>query len=105
MANRLLEEPPRDEARIIRDAGRSGMFPQSRPSTRAVQVRRFEQQEVNARVRQMQERRRALQEAQTARMDTDRLVSEVMQSRIPALRTFNHQMADRRRLADQILAG
>ena len=53
----------------------------------------------------MQERRRALQEAQTARMDTDRLVSEVMQSRIPALRTFNHQMADRRRVADQILAG
>ena len=68
-------------------------------------MRRFEQQETNARVRQMQERRRALQEAQTARMDTDRLVSEAMQSRIPALRTFNHQMTDRRRMADQILAG
>ena len=105
MANRLLEEPPRDEARIIRDAGRSGIFPQSRPSTRAAQMRRFEQEETNARVRQMQERWRALQEAQTARMVTDRLVSEVMQSLIPALRTFNHRMADRRRIADQIRAG
>ena len=97
-----LQPPPRDEQRIIRDARASGMFMPSGPSRRAAYMRQFERMQANAEVRAMQERRRALQEAQRTSMDYDRILGEQAASTIAPLRTFRHQMNDRRRMADQI---
>ena len=70
--------------------------------TRAALMKHFEMMEANAQVRAVQERRRAIEAAQRTQMDYDRKLSETLQSRIPPLRTFNHQMNDRRRVAQQI---
>lgn len=78
------------------------MFLKDRPSKRAAYMRHFAVMQQNAEVRQMQERRRALQEAQRTQMDYERVMGDAVQSRIAPLRTFRHQMNDRRRLADQI---
>ncbi len=101
-ANQLLEPPPRNEAQIIRNAIRSGMFMNSAPSTRAALLRHVQTIEANAQLRAVQERRRAMDEAQRTQMDYDRKLSDTLQSRIAPLRTFNHQMNDRRRVARQI---
>ncbi len=98
-ANQLLEPPQRNAAQIIRDAIRSGMFMNSAPSTRAALLRHIQTIEANAQLRAVQERRRAMDEAQRTQMDYDRKLSDTLQSRIAPLRTFNHQMNDRRRVA------
>ena len=103
-ANKLLEPAPRNEQQIIRDAIRSGMFLRSAQSTRAALMKHVQQMEANAQVRAVQDRRRAIEAAQRAQMDYDRKLSETVQSRIPPLRTFNHQMNNRRRVAQQILS-
>jgi len=102
MANRLLEPAPRNEQQIIRDAIRSGTLLQSAASTRAALLKHVEILEANAQVRAVQERRRAIEAAQRTQMDYDRKLSDTVQSRIPPLRTFNHQMNDRRRVAREI---
>ena len=102
MADRLLEPMPRNEQQIIRDAIQSGMFLQSAPSTRAALLRYVQMMEANAQLRAVQERRRALDEAKQTQMDYDRRLSDTLQSRIPPLRMFNHQMNDRRRVARDI---
>ena len=101
-ANKLLEPMPRNEQQIIRDAIQSGMFLQSAPSTRAALLRHIQTMEANAQLRAVQERRRAMDEAQRTQMDYDRKLSDTLQSRIAPLRTFNHQMNDRRRVAREI---
>ena len=101
-ANQLLEPPPRNEAQIIRDAIRSGMFMNSAPSTQAALLRHIQTIEANAQLRAVQERRRAMDEAQRTQLDYDRKLSDTLQSRIATLRTFNHQMNDRRRVAREI---
>ena len=101
-ANQLLEPPSRNEAQIIRDAIRSGMFMNSAPSTRAALLRHIQNMVTNAQLRAVQERRRAMDEAQRTQMDYDRKPSDALQSRIAPLRTFNHQMNDRRRVAREI---
>ena len=101
-ANKLLEPAPRNEQQIIRDAIRSGMFMNSAPSTRAALLRHIQTMEANAQLRAVQERRRAMDEAQRTQMDYDRKLSDTLQSRIAPLRTFNHQMNDRRRVAREI---
>ena len=101
-ANRLLEPMPRNEQQIIRDAIRSGMFLQSAPSTRAALLKHVEIMEAYAQVRAVQERRRAIEAAQRTQMDYDRKLSDTLQSRIAPLRTFNHQMNDRHRVAREI---
>ena len=105
MANRVLEPPPRNEQEIIRDAIRSGMFLHSAASTRAALLKHVQQMETNAQVRAVQERRRAIEAAQMTQMDYDRKMSDTLQSRIAPLRTFNHQMNDRRRVAREIYLG
>ena len=102
MANRLLEPPPRNEQEIIRDAIRSGMFLHSAASTRAALLKHVQQMETNAQVRAVQERRRAIEAAQMTPMDYDRKTSDALQSRTAPLRTFNHQMNDRQRVAQEI---
>ena len=102
MANRLLEPPPRNEQEIIRDEVRSGMFLQSAASTRAALLKDAEQMQANAQVRAVQERRRAIEAAQRTQMDYDRILSDTLQNRIAPLRTFNHQMNDRHRVAREI---
>ena len=104
MANRLLEPAPRNEQQIIRDEIRSGMFLQSAASTRTALLKHVQQMEANSQVRAVQDRRRAIEAAQRTQMDYDRKLSDTVQSRIPPLRTFNHQMNDRRRVAQQILS-
>ena len=94
-ANRLLEPMPRNEQQIIRDAIRSGVFLQSAPSTRAALLKQVQMMEANAQIRAVQERRRAIDEAQRTQMDYDRKLCDTLQSRIAPLRTFNHQMNDR----------
>ena len=70
MAERvLLEAPPRNEARIIQAALRSGLYARS---TRAALVRRMEQMEDNARLRAVQERRRSMEDARRAQDDYER---------------------------------
>ena len=101
-ANKLLEPMPRNEQQIIRDAIQSGMFLQSAPSTRAALLRHIQTMEANAQLRAVQERRRAMDEAQRTQMDYDRKLSDTLQSRIAPLRTFNHQINDRRRVAREI---
>ena len=102
MADRLLEAPPRDEAKIIQAARSSGLFLRDAPSTRAALVRRMEQMEDNARLRMVQERRRGMEEARRAQDDYERRQSDLLHSRIAPLRTFRHQMNDRRRMAREI---
>ena len=104
MANRILEPAPRDEGQIIRDALRSGMFLNSAASTRAALARHVELNEANAKFRQVQERRRSMDEARSAQMDYDRQLGETVQRRIAPLQTFNHQMNDRRRVSQQIFS-
>ena len=99
MANRLLEPALCNEQQIIRDAVRSGMFLQSAASTRAALLKHVQQMEANAEVRDVQERRRAIEAAQRTEMDYDRKMSDTLQSRIAPLHTFNHQMNDRRRVS------
>ena len=100
MANRLLEPMPRNEQQIIRDAIRSGMFLNSAPATRAALLKHVDIIQANAQVRAVQERRRAIEAAQRTQMDYDRKPSDTLQSRIAPFRTFNHQMNDRRRIAN-----
>ena len=102
MADRLLEAAPRDEAKIIQAALRSGLFLRDAPSTRAALVRRMEQMEDNARLRMVQERRRGMEDARRAQDDYERRQSDLLQSRIAPLRTFRHQMNDRQRMAQEI---
>ena len=104
MANRILEPAPRDEARLIRDALRSGMFLQSAVSSRAALVKHVELMEANANLRAVQERRRSLDQARRTQMDYDRRLAETNQRLIAPLRTFNHQMNDRRRMANEIFS-
>jgi hypothetical protein len=84
------------------EAQRSGMFPKSGPSKRAAFMRQFGMMQQNAEVRAMQDRRRGLQEAQRTQMDYERVLGDAAQSRIAPLRTFNHQMNDRQRLANSL---
>ena len=100
----LLEPPPRDERRIIRDAQRSGLFPGAAPSRRAATMRELEVAKANAELRMVQDRRRANQNAQRVQMDYERILGDQAASTIPPLRTFRHQMNDRRRISEQILA-
>ena len=102
MANRLLEPMPRNEQQIIRDAIRSGMFLNSAPSTRAAMLKHVEMMEANTQLRAVQERRRAMDEAKRKQMDYDRKLSDTLQQRIAPLRTVNHQMNDRDRVAREI---
>ena len=102
MGDRLLEAAPRDETKIIQAARSSGLFLRDAPSTRAALVRRMEQMEDNARLRMVQERRRGREEARRAQDDYEPRQSDLLHSRIAPLRTFGHQMNDRRRMAWQI---
>ena len=102
MADRLIEAPPRDEAKIIQAARSSGLFLRDAPSTRAALVRRREQMEDNARLRMVQERRRGMEEVRRAQDMYERRQSGLLHSRSAPLRTFGHQMNDRRRMAQQI---
>ena len=102
MADRLLEAAPRDEAKIIQAALRSGLFLRDAPSTRAALMRRMQQMEDNARLRLVQERRRGMEEARRAQDDYERRQSDLLHSRIAPMRTFRHQMNDRRRMAREI---
>jgi hypothetical protein len=104
MANRILEPAPRDEARLIRAALRSGMFLQSAVSSRSALVKHVELMEANANLRAVQERRRSLDQARRTQMDYDRQMSETTQRRIAPLQAFNHQMNDRRRMANEIFS-
>ena len=103
MADRLLLEPPRDEARIIQAALRSGLFLRDAPSARAALMQRMEQMEDNARMRAVQERRRGMEAARRAQDDYERLQSDLLHRRIAPLRTFGHQMNERQRVARRIL--
>ncbi len=105
MADRLLEAPPRDEAKIIQAAGNSGLVLREAPSTRAALVRHVEMMEDNAWLRLVQERRCGMDEARRAQDDNERRQSDLLHSRIAPLRTFGHQMNDRRRVARQIFPG
>ncbi len=50
----------------------------------------------------MQMRRSAMQDAQRTQLDYERILSEQAASTIPPLRTFRHQMNDRRRIAEGV---
>ncbi len=65
-------------------------------------MKHVEMMEENAQIRAIQERRRAIEAAQRTQMEYDRKLSETLQSRIAPLRTLNHQMNDRRRVAREI---
>jgi len=95
-------KPPRNEKRIIKDARNSGMFMKNVPSKRAAFMRHFEILQQNAEVRAMQDRRRNMQDAQRTQMDYERILGDQAASTIPALRTFRHQMNDRRRIAEGV---
>jgi len=102
MADRLLEAAPRDEAKIIEAALRSGLFLRDAPSTRAALVRRMEQMEDNARLRVVQERRRGMEEARRAQGDYERKHSDLLHRRIAPLWTLRQQMNERQRMAQRI---
>lgn len=74
---------------------------QDTPSKRAAYMRHLEMMKENADVRALQERRVALQQAQMRQMDYERVLGTQAESTIPPLRTFRHQMNDRRRMAQQ----
>jgi hypothetical protein len=94
--------PPRNEQQIINAARDSGMFMKSMPSKRAEFMRHFEILQQNAEVRHMQDRRRAMQDGQRTQLDYERILGEQAASTIPPLRTFRHQMNDRRRIAEGV---
>ena len=98
----VLKPPPRNEKQIIKDARDSGMFMKSMPSKRAAFMRHFEILQQNAEVRAMQDRRRGMQDAQRTQLDYERIPGEQAASTIPPLRTFRHQMNDRRRIAEGV---
>ena len=62
----------------------------------------MERMEDNARLRMVKERRRGMDDARQAQDDYERRQSDLLRSRIAPLRTFGHQMNDRRRMARQI---
>ena len=99
----MLDPPPRNERKHIRDALRRGVFLNDAPSTRADLINRTELMEANAQVPVVQDRRRAMDEARRTQMDYDRQLSETMQRRIAPLQTFHHQMNDGRCVSQQIL--
>ena len=94
--------PPRNEQQIIKDARNSGMFMKDVPSKRAAFMRHAEMMQQNAEVRAMQDRRRNMQDAQRTQMDYERILGDQAASTIPPLRTFRHQMSDRRRIAEGV---
>ena len=93
---------PRDEEDIIREARRSGLFMASGPDRRAAYMRQFERMRANAEVREMRERRSAMQEAQRTQMDYERVLGEQAASTIAPLRTFRHQMNNSMAMANQV---
>ena len=98
----VLKPPPRNEKQIIKDARDSGMFMKSMPSRRAAFMRHAEIMQQNAEIRHMQERRRAMQDSQRTQLDYERILGDQAASTIPPLRTFRHQMNDRRRIAEAV---
>ena len=98
----VLKPPPRNEKQIIKDARDSGMFMKSMPSKRAAFMRHVEIMQQNAEVRHMQDRRRAMQDSQRTQLDYERILGDQAASTIPPLRTFRHQMNDRRRIAEGV---
>ena len=102
MSDRLFEAAPRDEAKIIQAALRSGLFLRDDPSTRAALVRRVEQMEDNARLRAVQERRRGMEEARRAQDDYERKQSDLLHRRISPLWTLRQQMNERQRMDQRI---
>ena len=98
----VLKPPPRNEKQIIKDARNSGMFMKSVPSKRQKFMRHAEIMQQNAEVRHMQDKRRAMQDAQRTQLDYERILGEQAASTIPPLRTFRHQMNDRRRIAEGV---
>ena len=65
-------------------------------------MKHLEIMQQNAEVRAMQERRRNMQDAQRTQMDYERILGDQAASTIPPLRTFRHQMNDRRRIAEGV---
>ncbi len=102
MRGAAFEPVPRDEERIVRDGRKSGMFPKQSASKRAALMRHFATMQANAEVRALQERRRYQQDAQRTQMDYERVVGDQVASTIPPLRTFNHQMNNRRAMANAV---
>ena len=98
----VLQPPPRNEKQIIKDARDSGMFMKDVPSKRAAFLRHSEILQQNAEVRAMQDRKRNMQESQRTQMDYSRILGDQAASTIPPLRTFRHQMNDRRRIAEGV---
>ena len=98
----VLEPPPRNEKQIIRDARNSGLFMKSMPSKRQAFMHHAEIMQQNAEVRAMQMRRSAMQDAQRTQQDYERILGDQAASTIPPLRTFRHQMNDRRRIAEGV---
>ena len=101
----FLKPPPsqdRNEKQIIKDARNSGMFIKDVPSKRAAFMRHSEILQQNAEVRAMQDRKRNMQESQRTQMDYQRILGDQAASTIPPLRTFRHQMNDRRRIAEGV---
>ena len=97
-----LKPPPRNEKQIIKDARNSGMFMKSMPSKRAAFMRHYEMLQQSAEVTAMQLRRRNMQDAQRTQLHYERILGEQAASTIPPLRTFRHQMNDRRRIAEGV---
>ena len=101
----VLNPPPsqvRNEQQIIKDGRNSGMFMKDVPSKRAAFMRHSEILQQNAEVRAMQDRKRNMQESQRTQMDYSRILGDQAASTIPPLRTFRHQMNDRRRIAEGV---
>ena len=78
------------------------MFMKDVPSKRAAFMRHSEILQQNAEVRAMQDRKRNMQESQRTQMDYSRILGDQAASTIPPLRTFRHQMNDRRRIAEGV---
>ena len=102
MRGAAFEPVPRDEQRIVGDGRKSGMFPRQTASRRAAFMRHYAVQQANAEVRAMQERRRYQQDAQRTQMEYERVIGDQAASTIPPLRTFNHQMNNRRAMANAV---
>ena len=94
--------PPRNEQQIIKAARDSGMFMKDVPSRRAAFMKHFEILHQNAEVRAMQDPRRVMQDGQRTQLDYERILGDQAASTIPPLRTFRHQMNDRRRIAEGV---
>ena len=78
------------------------MFIKDVPSKRAAFMRHSEILQQNAEVRAMQDRKRNMQESQRTQIDYSRILGDQAASTIPPLRTFRHQMNDRRRIAEGV---